>query len=62
MTWDEIKRRFILEDSAWRAGDQWLKLKYVGSVKDYVKAFTNLLMEPDDMGDSNKLFYFPNAL
>ncbi|KAI5335733.1 hypothetical protein L3X38_025867 [Prunus dulcis] len=49
-TWDEFKKEKL----------RWLK--QMGSVKDYVTTFTNLLFEVHSMTDENKLIYFMSGL
>lgn len=45
-----------------RAREQLGKLTHVGSLKEHVRAFANLLLEIDGMGEKDKLFFFLDSL
>ncbi|KAI5341551.1 hypothetical protein L3X38_009426 [Prunus dulcis] len=71
-TWDEFKKHimsnFYPKNAKYEAGEaemakangehERLWLKQMGSVKDYVTTFTNLLFDVPSMTDEDKLMYF----
>lgn len=44
----EIKQRFIPRNSVWAARDKLLRLKYTASIRDFVKAYANLMLETSE--------------
>ncbi|CAL9019851.1 unnamed protein product [Prunus brigantina] len=65
-TWDAFKKDIMLhfypENAKYEAKEKLRWLKQVGSVKDYVTTFTNLLFEVPSMTDEDKLMYFMSGL
>ncbi|KAL5815082.1 hypothetical protein ACOSQ3_025877 [Xanthoceras sorbifolium] len=65
-SWDdfkkELKKQFYPEDAAYLARKNLKKLKQTGSIRDYVKEFTNLMLEVPNMSDDELLFNFMDNL
>ncbi|KAL6347525.1 hypothetical protein AAG906_026049 [Vitis piasezkii] len=54
----EIKRQFYLEDVAYLARKNMRYLKHIGSIRDYVKEFSSLMLEIPKMNKMELLFNF----
>lgn len=54
----EFKGQFLLGNASWLARENLKKLKHDGSVKDYVKEFSSLMLDIKNMADEDKLFNF----
>ena len=52
----ELKDQFLPMNTAWMARDSLKKLKQTGSVIDYVKEFSSLILDIKDMSEVDKLF------
>ncbi|RVW26370.1 hypothetical protein CK203_116919 [Vitis vinifera] len=65
-TWEdfkrEIKRQFYPEDVAYLARKNMRRLKHTGSIHDYVKEFSSLMLEIPNMTEEELLFNFMDNL
>jgi hypothetical protein len=65
-TWDEFKRelkkQFSPTNAEKEARGRLRRLKQSGSIHDYVKEFTTLTLEIEDMSDKDQLFFFMDGL
>ncbi|KAL0307083.1 UNVERIFIED_CONTAM: hypothetical protein Sradi_6125600 [Sesamum radiatum] len=65
-TWDilkkELKDQFLPCNTSWLARESLRKLKHVGTVRDYVKEFSSLMLDTHDMSKEDKLFNFLSGL
>ncbi|KAJ9682242.1 hypothetical protein PVL29_018227 [Vitis rotundifolia] len=65
-TWEdfkrEIKRQFYPEDMAYLARKNMRRLKHTGSIRDYVKEFSSLMLEIPNMTEEELLFNFVDNL
>ncbi|RVW12932.1 hypothetical protein CK203_096852 [Vitis vinifera] len=65
-TWDafkrEIKRQFYPEDVAYLARKSLKRLKHTGSIREYVKEFSTLMLEIPNMAEEDLLFNFMDNL
>ncbi|RVW46130.1 hypothetical protein CK203_076183 [Vitis vinifera] len=65
-TWDafkrEIKRQFYPEDVAYLARKSLKRLKHMGSIREYVKEFSTLMLEIPNMAEEELLFNFIDNL
>ncbi|RVW89090.1 hypothetical protein CK203_040289 [Vitis vinifera] len=65
-TWDEfkreIKRQFYPDDVAYLARKNMRCLKHIGSIRDYVKEFSSLMLEIPNMTEEELLFNFMDNL
>ena len=66
ITWqgfkDELKRQFYPESATDEARAKLRHLKQGGTIREYVKEFTELLLEIPDISDSDVLFSFTDGL
>ncbi|KAL4318521.1 hypothetical protein GQ457_18G008050 [Hibiscus cannabinus] len=58
----ELKRQFYPENAEDEARAHLRRLKQSGSIRDYIKDFTNLVLEIPDLSDKDSLFYFMDGL
>ena len=58
----EIKKQFYLEDVGYIARRKIWHLKHTGSIRDYVKEFSSLMLEAPDMNEKELLFNFMENL
>ena len=58
----EIKKQFYLEDVGYIARKKIRHLKHTGSIRDYVKEFSSLMLEAPDMNEKEHLFNFMDNL
>ena len=58
----ELKRQFYPENAEDEARGRLRRLKQTGTIRDYVKDFTSLVLEIPDMSDKDSLFYFMDGL
>ena len=58
----EIKRQFYPEDVGYIARKKMRHLKHTGSIRDYVKEFSSLMLEALDMNEKELLFNFMDSL
>ncbi|KAK0593409.1 hypothetical protein LWI29_036238 [Acer saccharum] len=65
-TWDdfkrELKKQFSPTNAEKEARGRLRRLKQSGSISDYVKEFTTLTLEIEDMSDKDQLFFFMDGL
>ncbi|KAK0596651.1 hypothetical protein LWI29_017765 [Acer saccharum] len=65
-TWEEfkkeLKRQFCPTNTEREARGHLRQLKQTGSIRDYVKEFTTLTLEIEDMSEKDSLFYFMDTL
>ncbi|RVW87492.1 hypothetical protein CK203_036260 [Vitis vinifera] len=65
-TWDafkrEIKRQFYPKDVAYLARKSMKRLKHTGSIREYVKEFSTLMLEIPNMSEEELLFNFMDNL
>ncbi|CAL5371561.1 unnamed protein product [Camellia sinensis] len=65
-TWDtlkkEMKEQFLPCNTSWVARDALKRLKHAGSVRDYVKEFSSLMLDIKNMSEEDKLFNFMSGL
>ena len=65
-TWEdfrrEIKRQFYPEDVAYLARKNMRRLKHTGSIRDYVKEFSSLMLEIPNITGEELLFNFMDNL
>ncbi|KAL0336612.1 UNVERIFIED_CONTAM: hypothetical protein Sradi_4873100 [Sesamum radiatum] len=65
-TWDvlkkELKDQFLPCNTSWLARESLRKLKHAGTVRDYVKEFSSLMLDVRDMPEEDKLFNFLSGL
>ncbi|CAM8908261.1 unnamed protein product [Rhodiola kirilowii] len=58
----DLKRQFYPEDAEEEAWSRLRNLKQKGSIRDYVKEFTTLILEVSDLSDKEALRYFKDGL
>ena len=58
----EIKRQFYPEDVAYLARKNMRRLKHTGSIREYVKEFSSLMLEIPNMTEEELLFNFMDNL
>ena len=65
-TWEEfkadLKRQLYPENAEDEVRGKLRRLTQKGSIRDYVKEFSELLLEIPDMGEKDSLFSFMNGL
>lgn len=54
----ELKAQFLPENVEYQARRQLRELKHTGTVREYVKQFSALMLDIKDMAEYDKLFYF----
>ncbi|XP_058225127.1 uncharacterized protein LOC131334220 [Rhododendron vialii] len=64
--WDtlkkELKDQFLPCNSSWLARESLKQLKHTGSVRDYVKEFSSLMLDIKNMSEEDKVFNFMSGL
>ena len=58
----ELKDQFLPTNTAWVARDALKKLKQTGTVREYVKTFSSLMLDIKNMLKEEKLFNFMSGL
>ena len=58
----ELKDQFLPTNTVWMARESLKKLKQMGSVRDYVREFSSLILDIKDMSEVDKLFNFMSKL
>ncbi|XP_059668777.1 uncharacterized protein LOC132313854 [Cornus florida] len=58
----ELKDQFLPQNTAWIARESLKKLKHTGTVRDYVKDFSSLMLDFRNMSEEDKLFNFMSGL
>ena len=65
-TWEtlkkEIKDQFLPSNVSWMARESLKRLKQMGTVRDYVKDLSSLMLDIKNMSDDDKLFNFMYGL
>ncbi|KAG8369569.1 hypothetical protein BUALT_Bualt14G0027000 [Buddleja alternifolia] len=65
-TWDALKRelkdQFLPCNTSWLARESLRKLKHTGTVRDYVKDFSSLMLDIREMAEEDKLLNFMSGL
>ena len=65
-TWEtlkrELKEQFLPTNAAWLARESLRILKQTGTVRDYVKEFSSLMLDIKNMSEEDKLFNFVSGL
>ncbi|KAK8948956.1 hypothetical protein KSP39_PZI005193 [Platanthera zijinensis] len=65
-TWDEfkreLKRHFYPENVIYEAKKKLRELKHKGSIAEYVKEFTTIMLQIPNMSDEDLLFFFVDGL
>ena len=58
----ELQNQFLPHNTAWMAREALKKLKHTGSVREYVKAFSSLMLDIHNMSEDDKLFNIMSGL
>ncbi|XP_059663489.1 uncharacterized protein LOC132309170 [Cornus florida] len=58
----ELKDQFLPQNTAWIARESLKKLKHTGTVRDYMKDFSSLMLDIRNMSEEDKLFNFMSGL
>ncbi|RVX03852.1 Transposon Tf2-2 polyprotein [Vitis vinifera] len=65
-TWEtlkkELKDQFLPTNTAWVAREALKRLRHTGSVREYVKEFSSLMLDIKNMSEEDKLFNFMSGL
>lgn len=65
-TWEDLKKelkdQFLPGNTAWVAREAIRRLKQTGSIREYIKEFTSLMLDIPSMGEEDKLFNFITGL
>ena len=65
-TWEtlkkELKDQFLPTNTAWVAKETLKRLRHTGSVREYVKEFSSLMLDIKNMSEEDKLFNFMSGL
>ncbi|KAF2288675.1 hypothetical protein GH714_010250 [Hevea brasiliensis] len=66
VTWDDFKKalkaQFYLENVAYNERCKLAELQYTGSIREYVRSFTALMLDIKDMSEADKLLNFQKGL
>jgi hypothetical protein len=62
LSWEALRKelndQFHPCNTAWVARDSFRKLKHTTSVREYVKQFSSLMLDINDMSEADKLYNF----
>ncbi|XP_050233145.1 uncharacterized protein LOC126681643 [Mercurialis annua] len=65
-TWEqfkvELRKHFMPHNTDTEARGKLQRLKQSGTISDYIKEFTTLMLEIEDLSDKDSLFYFKDGL
>lgn len=65
-TWAKLKKemrdQFLPSNYSWIARDRLKRLRQTGSVRDYIKEFTSLMLDIQNMSDEDKLHNFISGM
>jgi hypothetical protein len=65
-TWDrlkqELKEQFLPNNTSWIAREELKRLKHERSVREYVKSFSSLILDIENMSEEDRLFNFMSGL
>ncbi|KAF2318058.1 hypothetical protein GH714_041390 [Hevea brasiliensis] len=66
VTWDDFKKalkaQFYPENVAYNARCKLAELQHIGSIREYVRSFTALMLDIKDMSEADRLFKFQKGL
>ena len=57
-----MRHQFLAHHLSWVARDKLKDLRQIGSIRDYMKTFSLLLLDIEGMSVEDKLFNFVNSL
>ena len=61
-TWETLKKelqdQFLPTNTTWMAKESLRKLKQTSSIREYMKKFSSLILDIEDMPEVDKLFNF----
>jgi hypothetical protein len=64
--WDclkqELKEQFLPNNTSWIAPEELKRLKHERSVREYVKSFSSLILDIENMSEEDRLFNFMSGL
>ena len=58
----EMRDQFLPSDASWIARDRLKRLRQTGSVRDYIKELTSLMLDIQNMSDEDKLHNFISGM
>ncbi|KAA0035960.1 uncharacterized protein E5676_scaffold349G00560 [Cucumis melo var. makuwa] len=58
----ELRKHFVLHNANMEARGKLRRLRQIGSIPDYIKEFTTLMLEIEDLSDKDALFHFRDGL
>ena len=65
-TWEtlkkELKDQFLPTNTPWMAREALQRLRHIGSMREYVKEFSSLMLDIKNMSEEDKLFNFMSGL
>ena len=65
-TWDklikEMRDQFLPSNASWLARDKLKRLRKTGSVREYIKEFTSVMLDKQNMSDEDKLHNFISGM
>ena len=65
-SWEALKKelndQFLPTNIAWVARDSLKKLKQTGTMREYVKTFSSLMLDIKNLSEEDKLFNFMSSL
>ncbi|XP_015084310.1 uncharacterized protein LOC107027747 [Solanum pennellii] len=65
-TWDklikEMRDQFLPSNASWLARDKLKRLRQTGSVREYIKEFTSVMLDIQNMSDEDKLHNFISGM
>jgi len=65
-TWDhfkqELKEQFLSNNTSWIGREELKSLKHERSVREYVKSFSSLILDIENMSEKDRLFNFMSGL
>ncbi|XP_069152660.1 uncharacterized protein [Solanum lycopersicum] len=65
-TWDklikEMRDQFLPSNASWLARDKFKRLRRTGSLREYIKEFTSVMLDIQNMSDEDKLYNFISGM
>lgn len=65
-TWEqfksELRKHFVPHNADLEARGKLRRLRQSGSISEYIKEFTTIMLEIEDLSDKDALFYFKDGL
>ena len=58
----ELKEQFLMNNTSWIAREELKQLKHDKTIHKYVKSFSSLILDIENMFDKDKLFNFRSGL